>query len=131
MMLNDYILGGENSGHIIQLDYLPTGDGILASIMLLNVLTNTNKTLKELTSELKIYPDKLVNLKVNDKNVINNKLVINKVNEFIDEYKDDIQLVVRASGTEDLVRVSCCHEDYDVTNNVINTLVDLIKSIDG
>ena len=131
MMLNDYILGGENSGHIIQLDYLPTGDGILASIMLLNVLTNTNKSLKELTSELKIYPDKLVNLKVNDKNVINNKLVINKVNEFIDEYKDDIQLVVRASGTEDLVRVSCCHKDYDVTNNVINTLVDLIKSIDG
>lgn len=130
LMANSYSIGGENSGHIIMLDYLPTGDGMLAAIMLLNVLTSTKKTLKELTSELKIYPDKLVNLKVKDKNIINNEIVVNKVNEFINSYNKNIQLVVRASGTEDLVRVSCCHSNYDIMNNIVDEIVNLIKSLD-
>lgn len=130
LMDNNYSIGGENSGHIIMLDYLPTGDGMLAAIMLLNVLTTTKKTLKELTSELKIYPDKLVNLKVKDKNIIKNELVVNKVNEFINLYNKNIQLVVRASGTEDLVRVSCCYSNYDIMNNIVDEMVNLIKSLD-
>ena len=130
MMKNNYIIGGENSGHLIQLDYLPTGDGMLASIMLLNVLNETNKTLKELTSELKIYPDKLVNLRVKDKNIIKNELILNKVNEIINLYDKNIQLIVRASGTEDLVRVSCCYSDYDIMNNIVDEMVNLIKSMD-
>ena len=93
-MANSYSIGGENSGHIIMLNYLPTGDGMLAAIMLLNVLTSCNKSLKELTSELKIYPDKLVNLKVKDKNIIKNELVVNKVNEFINLYNKNIQPVI-------------------------------------
>lgn len=130
LMNNNYSIGGENSGHIIMLDYLPTGDGMLAAIMLLNVLATTKKTLKELTSELKIYPDKLVNLRVKDKNIIKNELVVNKVNEFINLYNKNIQLVVRASGTEDLVRVSCCYSNYDIMNNIVDEMVNLIKSLD-
>ena len=130
LMNNNYSIGGENSGHIIMLDYLPTGDGMLAAIMLLNVLTTTKKTLKELTSELKIYPDKLVNLRVKDKNIIKNELVVNKVNELINLYNKNIQLVVRASGTEDLVRVSCCYSNYDIMNNIVDEMVNLIKSLD-
>jgi phosphoglucosamine mutase len=131
LIKNNYSIGGENSGHLIMLDYLPTGDGILSAIMLLNVLTKTNKTLKELTSKIKIYPDKLVNIKVKNKAVIKDNRVLEKINEYINEYQDKIQLVVRASGTEDLVRVSCCHESYDITNNIVDTIVELIKSIDA
>ena len=131
MLKNNYIIGGENSGHIILLDYLPTGDGMLAAIMLLNILTSTNKTLIELTNELKIYPDKLVNLKVKNKHVIKNEKVIDIINKYKNLYDNDIQLVVRASGTEDLIRVSCCYKDENINNQIIDEIVSLIKSLDN
>ena len=66
MLEHDYVIGGENSGHVINLDYLHTGDGIITSIVLCNIMAKTSKTLEELTSSLTIYPESLVNLKVKD-----------------------------------------------------------------
>ena len=129
MLKNNYVLGGENSGHLIQLEYLPTGDGILAAISLLNVLIEENKKLSELTNNIKIYPDRLDNLKVKDKSVIKNQQVIDLVNNYKKQY-EDIQLVVRASGTEDLVRVSCCYKDLNTMNEIVDNVVNLIKSLD-
>ena len=129
MLKNNYVLGGENSGHLIQLEYLPTGDGILAAISLLNVLIEENKKLSELTNNIKIYPDRLDNLKVKDKSVIKNQQVIDLVNNYKKQY-EDIQLVVRASGTEDLVRVSCCYKDLNTMNEIVDSVVNLIKSLD-
>lgn len=129
MLKNNYILGGENSGHLIQLEYLPTGDGILAAISLLNVLIEENKKLSELTNNIKIYPDRLDNLKVKDKSVIKDQQVIDLVNNYKKQY-EDIQLVVRASGTEDLVRVSCCYKDLNTMNEIVDSVVNLIKSLD-
>lgn len=129
MLRNNYVLGGENSGHLIQLEYLPTGDGILAAIGLLNVLIEENKSLSELTNNIKIYPDRLVNLKVKDKQIAKDVQVINLINKYLNEY-EDIQLVVRASGTEDLLRVSCCYKDETIMNEIVASVVDLIKSLD-
>lgn len=129
MLRNNYVLGGENSGHLIQLEYLPTGDGILAAISLLNVLVEENKSLSELTNNIKIYPDRLVNLKVKDKQIAKDVQVINLINKYLNEY-EDIQLVVRASGTEDLLRVSCCYKDETIMNEIVDSVVDLIKSLD-
>ena len=129
MLRNNYVLGGENSGHLIQLEYLPTGDGILAAISLLNVLIEENKPLSELTNNIKIYPDRLVNLKVKDKQIAKDVQVINLINKYLNEY-EDIQLVVRASGTEDLLRVSCCYKDETIMNEIVDSVVDLIKSLD-
>lgn len=129
MLKNNYVLGGENSGHLIQLEYLPTGDGILAAIGLLNVLIEENKSLSELTNNIKIYPDRLVNLKVKDKQIAKDVQVINLINKYLNEY-EDIQLVVRASGTEDLLRVSCCYKDETIMNEIVDSVVDLIKSLD-
>lgn len=129
MLRNNYVLGGENSGHLIQLEYLPTGDGILAAIGLLNVLIEENKPLSELTNNIKIYPDRLVNLKVKDKQIAKDVQVINLINKYLNEY-EDIQLVVRASGTEDLLRVSCCYKDETIMNEIVDSVVDLIKSLD-
>lgn len=129
MLKNNYVLGGENSGHLIQLEYLPTGDGILAAISLLNVLIEENKKLSELTNNIKIYPDRLDNLKVTDKSVIKDQQVIDLVNNYKKQY-EDIQLVVRASGTEDLVRVSCCYKDLNTMNEIVDSVVNLIKSLD-
>lgn len=129
MLRNNYVLGGENSGHLIQLEYLPTGDGILAAIGLLNVLIEENKPLSKLTNNIKIYPDRLVNLKVKDKQIAKDVQVINLINKYLNEY-EDIQLVVRASGTEDLLRVSCCYKDETIMNEIVDSVVDLIKSLD-
>lgn len=128
MLANNYVLGGENSGHIINLLNLPTGDGMLSAITLLNVLSYYNLSLKELCCELTIYPEKLVNIKVNDKNVINNNKIIEKIDEIKKEYVG-IQLIVRASGTEDLIRISCCYKDLKVVDNVIENLSDMIRGM--
>lgn len=129
MLEKEFVLGGENSGHLIQLDYLPTGDGILAAISLLNVLTSENKKLSELVSDLTIYPDRLDNLKVKDKSIAKDKQVLELINKYKQEY-ENILIVVRASGTEDLLRVSCCYKDKKIMDEVVDNIVNLIKSLD-
>lgn len=130
MQKNNYVLGGENSGHIIQLRHLSTGDGILAAIKLVNIINATGKSLQELTSDLEIWPDKLVNLRVKDKNIAKDARIQNKVQELLNEYKDEMQLVIRASGTENLLRVSCCAKNDSLVYNTIDMFVDLIQTID-
>ena len=127
MLEHDYVIGGENSGHVINLDYLHTGDGIITSIVLCNIMAKTSKTLEELTSSLTIYPESLVNLKVKDKNIAKKDIIQNKVEEFNAKYNGELKLIVRASGTENLLRVSCCAKNKDDMENAIDTLVKLIQ----
>lgn len=129
MQLHNYVIGGENSGHIINLRHLSTGDGMLSAIMILNIMTKTNKSLLELTKDLEIWPDKLVNLKVKDKKIANEDIVKNEVNKIKEQYPN-IQLVIRASGTENLLRVSCCAESKELVNEIIEHFVTLINKID-
>ncbi|CAM5205572.1 Phosphoglucosamine mutase OS=Ureibacillus acetophenoni OX=614649 GN=glmM PE=3 SV=1 [Ureibacillus acetophenoni] len=70
MRKNDYNLGGEQSGHIIFLDYNTTGDGLLTAIQLVNIMKETDKRLSELAAEMTIYPQKLVNVRVTDKHAV-------------------------------------------------------------
>src|SRR5699024_11067226 len=70
MRANGYNLGGEQSGDIILLDHSTGGDGMLSGIQLVNVMKDTGKTLSELANEMKVYPQVLKNVQVNDKNVI-------------------------------------------------------------
>ena len=131
MQKNNYVVGGENSGHIIQLRHLSTGDGMLSAIAILNIMSEKNKSLKELTNELEIWPDKLVNLKVKDKRIASDERIQSKVKEILDRYKDEIQLVIRASGTENLLRISCCAKSQELVETTINNFVDLVKTIDA
>lgn len=131
MQNNNYVVGGENSGHIIQLHHLSTGDGMLSAIAILNIMSETKKSLKELTNELEIWPDKLVNLKVKDKNIAKDERIQNKVKEILDKYKDEIQLVIRASGTENLLRISCCAKSKELVEATINNFVNLVQNLDA
>ena len=67
MKKNGYNLGGEQSGHIIFLDYNTTGDGLLTGVQLVNIMKMTKKSLSELAGEMKKFPQKLVNIRVTDK----------------------------------------------------------------
>ncbi|MGL5686400.1 MAG: phosphoglucosamine mutase, partial [Vagococcus fluvialis] len=99
-------LGGEQSGHIVFLDYNTTGDGLLSGIQLMSVMKETGKTLSELTSEIEEYPQKLVNIKVSDKNGAMDVPAIKAIIEEVEqEMSGDGRVLVRPSGTEPLLRV--------------------------
>lgn len=106
MKKNGYNLGGEQSGHIIFLDYNTTGDGLLTGIQLVNIMKVTQKPLSQLASEMKKFPQLLVNIKVTDKNkVTENEKVKAIISEVEAEMAGNGRILVRPSGTEPLVRV--------------------------
>ena len=130
MLKNGYNLGGEQSGHIIFLDYNPTGDGILTSLMLINVILTKNKSINELSKIIKIYPQVLINAKVNsskkydfDKDDEINK-AIEKLNN---EFKDNGRVLIRASGTEPLVRVMIEGENKEYITKKATEVAKLIE----
>ncbi|MDL2292020.1 phosphoglucosamine mutase [Acholeplasma sp. OttesenSCG-928-E16] len=124
----DFILGGENSGHIIMKDLLHTGDGLLVAIRLLQILKDANQSLAQLTSELELYPQKTVNIKGIDKSVLNKESVKLALEEAKTKLGDNSLLLVRPSGTEPLIRVTVSHESEKLMNDVITFLVDAIKN---
>jgi phosphoglucosamine mutase len=112
MFSNGYCIGGEQSGHIILSEHACTGDGILTAITLADILVQTKNIASALTAGLDIFPQKLKNIKVADKNRI---MSDEKVKEYIDkcnaEFGGNGRLLLRASGTEPLIRIMVEAED--------------------
>ena len=130
MLKSDYIIGGEQSGHIIFLDYNPTGDGILTSLMLLMVALEKNKKISELASIIKIYPQVLINAKVSNekKYLFNEDEEINKkIEELEKEFSGNGRVLIRASGTEPLVRVMIEGENQDYISKKAQELANFIE----
>lgn len=99
-------LGGEQSGHIIFLDYTTTGDGMLSALQLVNIMKQTDKKLSELASEMETFPQSLVNVKVSDKHrVLENERIKQVIEKAEQELGKNGRVLVRPSGTEPLVRV--------------------------
>ena len=130
MLKSDYIIGGEQSGHIIFLDYNPTGDGILTSLMLLMVAFEKNKKISELASIIKIYPQVLINAKVSNekKYMFNEDEEINKkIEELEKEFSGNGRVLIRASGTEPLVRVMIEGENQEYISAKAQELANFIE----
>jgi phosphoglucosamine mutase len=121
-------LGGEQSGHIIFLDYNTTGDGILSAIQLVSILREKNKPLSELVKDLTIYPQKMINVKVSDKHrVMENERVRQKISEVEEEMDGKGRVLVRPSGTESLVRVMAEAEDAERLEQWVDAIVDVVE----
>lgn len=106
MRKNGYNLGGEQSGHIIFLDYHTTGDGLLTAIQLLNILKQSGLKASELAEPVKTYPQKLVNIRVKTKEgIMDHPHVQEVISEVEDTLGEDGRVLVRPSGTEPLLRV--------------------------
>jgi len=108
MIKNDYVLGGEQSGHIIFLDYNTTGDGLATGLYLLKVMKETGKPMSQLNKLMTDFPQVLVNARV--KNELKNKYkenkeIIEKIKEVENLFQGQGRVVIRPSGTEPLVRV--------------------------
>ena len=102
---------------------------MLSAIQILNIMQETHKSLNELTNGLEIWPDKLLNLKVKDKNIAKDQRIVNKVQEYKEKYPN-IQLVIRASGTENLLRINCCAQDKEFVDETVNYFANLIKTLE-
>ncbi|MGL4383112.1 MAG: phosphoglucosamine mutase, partial [Bacilli bacterium] len=128
---NGYILGGEQSGHIIFKEYGNTGDGILSALKLLEALaSNPSKSLSELASEVHIYPQILVNVKVQESSsILDSPLLEKMINDVEDKLAGDGRVLIRASGTEPLIRVMIEASSDELCNEYANLIVDVIKSL--
>jgi phosphoglucosamine mutase len=106
MTENNYSLGGEQSGHIIFSKYATTGDGILTSLLLMEVMLEQKRSLSDLTEEVTIYPQLLKNVRVADKKTAReNPAVVAAVEEVTKALGDNGRILVRESGTEPVIRV--------------------------
>ncbi|MBM7688878.1 phosphoglucosamine mutase [Enterococcus ureilyticus] len=129
MRKNDYNFGGEQSGHMIFLDYNTTGDGMLSGIQLLNVMKQTGKKLSELASELTVYPQKLVNIRVTDKNGAMDVPAIKEIVELMEtEMNGDGRILVRPSGTEPLLRVMAEAPTQEKVDYYVDKIADVVKA---
>ena len=130
MLKNGYNLGGEQSGHIILLDYNPTGDGILTSLMLIRALAENNMKPSEIKNFISIYPQVLVNAKVkNEKkyDYFEDKDIQESIMKLEEEFSNNGRVLIRTSGTEPLVRVMIEGKDVDYINKKARELADLIE----
>ena len=128
MSENGYELGGEQSGHIIFSKYANTGDGILTSLRLMEAMIDNKASLSELKRELKIYPQVLKNVKVNDKKaVLNDESIKNSIEKESESLNDTGRILVRESGTEPLIRVMAEAETKDIANEKVDNIVEAIE----
>ncbi|MEC6748720.1 phosphoglucosamine mutase [Marinilactibacillus sp. XAAS-LB27] len=128
MLKNGYNLGGEQSGHVVFLDYHTTGDGLLTGVQLLNVMKQTGKKLSELAEEVVTYPQKLVNIPVTDKhNVMDNIAIKTIIEEVEAEMAGNGRVLVRPSGTESLLRVMAEAETEEAVVNYVERIANVVR----
>lgn len=129
MMENGHCLGGEQSGHIIFSKYATTGDGILTSIKVMEAMVEKKMALSELTKELKIFPQILINVKVDDKNAaMQDEAVLAEAKAVEEELGDTGRILLRPSGTENLVRVMVEAETDEICKTMAERVVAKLDS---
>ena len=122
-------IGGEQSGHIIFSKYANTGDGILTSLKLVQVMLDRKKTLSELAEPVKIYPQVLKNIKVKDKEAaLNDPEVKAAVAQAEAQLGDTGRILLRESGTEPLIRVMAEAESQEICEKIVDQIIELIRA---
>ena len=128
MLEKDYAIGGEQSGHVIMRDYANTGDGILTALQLIQEIVRTGKTLAELAASMVRFPQVLINVKDVAKEKLDSSAVIAAaVKKAQDELGSNGRVLLRASGTEALVRVMVEAQSDNIATNIAQQLADVVK----
>jgi phosphoglucosamine mutase len=129
MIAHDYSLGGEQSGHVIMRDLANTGDGILTALQLLQEVVRTGKTLQELAATMVRFPQVLINVKDVKKDKLADSAVIAAAVKAAEaRLADSGRVLLRASGTEALVRVMVEAASDSLAQEVARELADVVKS---
>ena len=129
MIAQDYALGGEQSGHVIMRDFANTGDGILTALQLMQAVVSTGKSLKELSHVMKRFPQSLINVEgVKKENLASSTLISNEIKRHEAVLGKSGRILVRASGTEALVRVMVEAESNEVADKITSEIASLVQS---
>ncbi len=129
MIANDYSLGGEQSGHVIMRDLANTGDGILTALQLLQEVVRTGKTLQELAATMVRFPQVLINVRdVKKENLHASTLITSAVQAAELRLGDSGRVLLRASGTETLVRVMVEAASDNLAEEIARSLADIVKT---
>lgn len=125
-----YNLGGEQSGHVIIMDYNTTGDGQLTGVQLTKIMKETGKRLSELASEVTIYPQKLVNIRV-ENSMKDKAMEVAAIADIITKMEDEMagngRILVRPSGTEPLLRVMAEAPTHEEVDYYVDTIADVVR----
>lgn len=129
MRKNGYNFGGEQSGHMVFFDLNTTGDGMLSGIQLLNIMKQTGKKLSELAANVTIYPQKLVNIRVSDKYGAMEVPAIKKIIDDVEaKLGDQGRILVRASGTEPLLRIMAEAPTDEEVDYYVNQIAEVVRN---
>ncbi len=128
MVKNGHCIGGEQSGHIIFSKHATTGDGILTSLKIMETMVENKKTLAQLTEQVEIYPQLLINVRVSDKALAQNDPDVQKaVKEVEEALGDEGRILVRESGTEPVIRVMVEAQSDEICHEYVLKVVNKIK----
>jgi phosphoglucosamine mutase len=128
MQQNHAALGGEQSGHILLPHLATTGDGLLTALVVLDLIARTGKSIEELTADLKVFPQVIVNIKVRQKKPLESiPAVAAAIRAAEEELKDSGRVVIRYSGTEPLARVMIEAESDEAMKRLADSIADAIR----
>lgn len=130
MLKDGYNIGGEQSGHVIFLDYATTGDGELSGVQLIETMVKSGKKLSELAQIMRVYPQVLINVKVTPEGkqkYNNDEYIISAVQQAEMELSGEGRVLVRVSGTEPLVRVMLEGSDIEQITKLGNCIADVVR----
>lgn len=128
MMKNGYMLGGEQSGHIIFGKYATTGDGVLTALRICEIMADKKTDLASLHRELKIYPQEMMSLRVKDKNaILENEKIAQKIAQIEESLGGAGRTLVRPSGTEPVLRIMAEHLDPDRCKEAVDEIIEAIR----
>ena len=129
MLEHNAALGGEQSGHILMPHLATTGDGLLTSLVVLDLVARSKKSIEELTADLKVFPQVIVNVKVREKKPLEGfPAVVAAIRAAEEELKDSGRVVIRYSGTEPLARVMIEAESEAAMKRHANAIADAIRA---
>lgn len=121
-------MGGEQSGHVIFSEYATTGDGLVTALALLDVMVRSGKPLSELARVMEVYPQTLINVRVEDRSIAESVTVKESVGQAERRLGSEGRILLRPSGTEPLVRVMVEHEDEAVCREVCEEVAAVVSS---
>lgn len=128
MQNEDFMIGGEQSGHIIIKKYATTGDGILTAIMLTEEVIESKQSLAELTAPVKLYPQVTKSVRVTSKEAsMSDPDVLKKYDECMAEINGEGRVLLRKSGTEPVVRVMCEAANKELCNKYIEEIINVLR----